>query len=260
MKAKSGKIVTLAMALSVGAICPAPAAEGLHILSAIQRDMDPSTTTVNAAYYAATGLSVVDPDLAVGKIKAGVAIFGTTGTYAGGGLLPDTGQTSCYDAGGLVILCPAHGASSEQDASYNPAATQPNYTNNGDFTLTDSRTGLMWKKCSEGQNNDATCTGTAGLYAWTAALAQCTGLTDPGGYTDWRLPNAGELSSIVNSQNSNPCVNTTYFPNTAASYYWTSTTYVPYSSYAWYVNFYYGYVKSSNKTTNYYVRCVRGGP
>ncbi len=186
-----------------------------------------------------------------------------TGSLVGGSghELPDTGQTLCYDGAGTVITCPAHGADAEQDGSYNPTATQPYYTDNGDFTITDNRTGLMWKKCSEGQNNDASCTGTAGMYVWAAALSQCTGLTTPGGYSDWRLPNIKELVSIVDYGTASPAKISIDFPNTqTGNFYWTSTTDVPSTAYAWGVVFLNGYMYYYGKTSSSFARCVRGGP
>lgn len=43
--------------------------------------LNPANDTVGAGYYAATTLSAVDADLAVGNIKTGVDVFGFTGTY-----------------------------------------------------------------------------------------------------------------------------------------------------------------------------------
>ncbi len=186
-----------------------------HVLGAVKQTLSSTTDTVKAGYYSSTTLHAVDANLAAANIKSGTAIFGITGTLAGGSghELPDTGVTLCYDtAGGGTITCPEHGAASEQDGSYNPAATQLSYTDNGNFTITDNRTGLMWKKCQEGRNNDATCTGTVGTYTWAAALARCSGLTAPGGYTDWRLPNIKELISLLN-YNTAYMINTAYFTN-----------------------------------------------
>ena len=56
-----------------------------------------------------------------------------------------------------------------------------------------------------------------------------------------------------------PTINTTYFPDTVASYYWSSTTYASYTNYAWIVDFYDGSVNYDIKTYGYYVRAVRGG-
>ena len=70
-----------------------------------------------------------------------------------------------------------------------------------------------------------------------------------------------ELISIVNYGTYNPAINSTYFPNTNSSLYWSSTTDASYSSGAWVVSFYDGYVYyyGYGKSLNGYVRCVRGG-
>ncbi len=80
------------------------------------------------------------------------------------------------------------------------------------------------------------------------------------GSSDWRLPSLRELKTIVNHGVSNPSIDTTYFPNTDASYFWSASTYVPLPTYAWFVYFSdgVGYV-ASIKTYNYYARLVRGG-
>ena len=107
----------------------------------------------------------------------------------------------------------------------------------------------MWQK--------ATAPGT---YTWEQALTYCENLTLPaGGYSDWRLPNRNELQSIVDYSRYNPAIDTTFFPDTVASNYWSSTTYADNTSYAWYVYFSYGGVGNYSKTSSYYVRAVRGG-
>ena len=81
------------------------------------------------------------------------------------------------------------------------------------------------------------------------------------GYTDWRLPNVRELMSIVDyGAAAAPRINTTAFPGAVSDYYWTSTTYVPTTTNAWYVYFNSGSVYYNLKTTSSYVRCVRAGP
>ena len=100
------------------------------------------------------------------------------------------------------------------------ASAQAGFIDNGDGTVSDTTTGLMWQK--------ATAPGT---YTWQQALAYCENLVLPaGGYSDWRLPDRNELQSLVDYSRYNPAINTTYFPNTVASYYWSSTTLAGYTS------------------------------
>lgn len=175
--------------------------------------------------------------------------------------LPDTGQTLCYDDNtGALMTCPAPGGVLAQDGSYAPAATQPSYTLNGDGTVTDNVTGLMWV-------SDAGTTS----YTWAAALAHCSGAasgnlnygTGYAGYTDWRTPNVLEGESIIRYvPGAAPFINTTAFPNTqaASKYYWTSTTVAGTPANAWVIEFKYGTPSNTvGKTASHYVRCVRGG-
>ena len=172
--------------------------------------------------------------------------------------LPDTGQTLCFEASGNVIDCPGTG----QDGEYtiNPMSYTPDNTVGA---VTDINTGLMWQKCSVGQNNDLGCSGTATTSTWDQAQTICGNLS-LGGYSDWRLPSKRELITIVDYGVAypGPTIEQAYFPSTVAgnaSLYWTSTPYAGNATDAWYTSFDYGSVYHSNKATNYYVRCVRGG-
>ena len=124
-----------------------------------------------------------------------------------------------------------------------------NFIDHGDGTVTDTSTGLMWQK--------ATAPGT---YTWQQALAYCEGST-LAGYHDWRLPDRNELQSLVDYSipYPGPTINTAYFPDTVASYYWSSTTSAGYTYDAWYVRFSNGSVSSYYKVISYYVRAVRSG-
>lgn len=159
--------------------------------------------------------------------------------------LPDTGQTNCYDAGGAVIACAGTG----QDGALilNPMS----YTDNGDGTITDNNTGLMWQKQDDSTGR-----------MWGDAGRYCTNLS-LGGHSDWRLPTVMELTSIVDYSGVSPTINTTYFPNTSASQnwqYWTSTTIPDFSWLAMSVSFNNGHTHTSNDVAiaSNYDRCVRG--
>jgi len=133
-----------------------------------------------------------------------------------------------------------------------------NFTDNGDGTVTDKATGLVWQKCSRGQNNDATCTGTATTSNWSTAVSDCNSLTLAG--KTWRLPNINELKSIVDTTKTTaPSIDTTIFPSTVAfDSYWSSTTFASNTSSAWVVISSDGQITNGNKTSNFYVRCVSG--
>ena len=143
------------------------------------------------------------------------------------------------------------------------------FTDNYDGTITDNVTGLMWQKCSFGQNNDDTCSGTAFTFNWYQAMGiydstynqdstNVCGRLSLGGHTDWRLPAKNELLDIVNYGTNSPAINTGYFPNTQSdTSYWTSTLSVSWSGTAYFVDFSTGGANNLWNWKGYYVRCVR---
>ena len=76
------------------------------------------------------------------------------------------------------------------------------------------------------------------------------------GFTDWRLPTKAELLGLVVSGTS-PTIDTAWFPNTRAAYYWTSSPYAGYAYYAWVVGFSYGLDGGSYRFYDVHVRLVR---
>ncbi len=121
---------------------------------------------------------------------------------------------------------------------------------NADGTTTDLLSGLTWEQ------GDATAAN------WETALARCEGLS-LAGYTDWRLPNIRELTSLLDIRYK-PAINHVFFPQVDCSYwseYWSSTSsYIPDDAYV--VDFFNGYSSSVFEHkfyNNYNVRCVRGG-
>lgn len=108
-----------------------------------------------------------------------------------------------------------------------------NFVDNGDSTITDNATGLMWMK------NDCKI-----AMSWEDALSYAENM-EFAGYTDWRLPDAKELQSIVdytrspgttNSAAIDPLFNCTQIINEAGfpdyGYYWSSTTHSNWSNVA----------------------------
>jgi hypothetical protein len=134
---------------------------------------------------------------------------------------------------------------------------------NGDLTVTDRFTGLMWKQCAEGQTNDVNCSGTAVNYNWQSSLEIPETLNAGvgfAGYTDWRLPNIKELNSIIDEACGFPAMNTTRFPNASSNQFWSSSPDAGDEGRAWRVNFVDGRVSSTGRLSKYNVRLVRNAP
>lgn len=136
-------------------------------------------------------------------------------------------------------------------------AAGPRFTDNGDGTVTDHHTGLIWLKESD-------C---FGVLNWYDAMSACKelasgscGLSDGSKAGDWRLPNFNELKSIVNNGRNDPAINTDFFPNTMSDGYWSSTTSPDWTNWAFLMEFFFGGGSSDDKSYDgYYVRAVRGG-
>jgi hypothetical protein len=109
------------------------------------------------------------------------------------GLL-QTGQTACWDTAGTPIACAGTGQDGELQRGL-PRA----YTDNGDGTISDETTGLMWEvKVDDGGLHDRD-----NLYSWDQAFAfvQSLNSANYAGYDDWRLPNVNELLSLADYAN-----------------------------------------------------------
>ncbi len=124
--------------------------------------------------------------------------------------------------------------------------------------VTDKVTGLVWQRCSVGQSGSDCSSGSAINVNWPDALQAAQDST-VAGYTDWRLPNAKELASIIEFRCYGPTVNSSVFPGTLSGSYWSSSPQERYNNFARMVSFHIGYVYQDIKSRTYHVRLVRGG-
>ncbi len=151
------------------------------------------------------------------------------------------------------------------------------YIDNGDGTITDTRTGLMWEKKSDDgglhdKDNNYWWSGNSveeTIWDWLADINAGAGFA---GHNDWRVPNVKELLSIVSYQNTplaisaafnNNCVAGTTVLTGSCTFihtYWSSTTWAESTGLAWAVSFNHGDAFPYSKPTTFRVRAVRGGP
>ncbi|MBD3399415.1 MAG: DUF1566 domain-containing protein [Candidatus Coatesbacteria bacterium] len=188
------------------------------------------------------------------------------GEAAGDGSVVDTEQSTCYDNTGPINPPGSGEAFYGQDAQYD--GVQPSYRDNGDGTVTDLNTGLVWQQDFAGRMSWEE----AGDYAAELELAGCE---------DWRLPTIEELTSIAlfsgGMLTQTPYLDTDYFAfeyprppyRDIDGQYWSSNLYVGLvfagDEAAFGFNFADGHIKAyptrhgpDGSPFEAYVRCVRG--
>ncbi len=201
------------------------------------------------------------------------SLIGLAAQSAAQTIVVDTGQTATYGTSGQISAPTQGQAFFGQDAQY--AGEESAYRDNGDGTVSDLKTGLIWQ-----QDPDFTKLRTwseAGSYASALQLA---------GHGDWRLPTIKELYSLIDFRGSStssppvPYIDTNYFDfqYVGTSFglrlidiqFWTSTQYVGTTMNGNHtvfgVNFADGRIKGygtgqqpNGTTFARFVRCVRGG-
>jgi hypothetical protein len=114
------------------------------------------------------------------------------------------------------------------------------YTDNGNETVSDLSTGLMWQKISDFQ-----------LYKWQSAMDYCDGF-NLAGYDDWRLPEVDELFDLHF-----PVIGFNEVFEGPVATYWASTEYSVIPRLRWAMSFDYGYRLTTSPQETFHVRCVR---
>jgi hypothetical protein len=175
------------------------------------------------------------------------------------GGLPATGQTKCYAQNGVLIDCSSDPCGGQDGRYATGCPSEGRFTDNGDGTVTDRCTGLMWQKETADVNGD----GVSDWASFCDALAYCEDLSFAG-HDDWRLPNIRELQSIIDYGRRAPAIDPVFGAFAEASY-WSSTHYGPGGDLAWEVllgdgDGDDGVVRTQRKSGLSYIRAVRTGP
>lgn len=171
-------------------------------------------------------------------------VFMPLASHAGSVQLPKTGQDKCYDTAGNEVDC-AH-TGQDGDIQAGVAWPEPRFTDNGDGTVTDNLTGLMWLKDANCMATNYSGLSSDGRVDWWTALEFVQGINSGAypacgaGYTDWRLPNLVELESLINAgvAENDVWLESQGFENvrhTDLNQYWSSTTFAFDTSEAWIV-------------------------
>ena len=167
----------------------------------------------------------------------------------------------------LLALLPLPLLGNDQTCNTQITATTPTarFTSSNNGTVLDKYTGLMWKKCGEGQQWNAashTCNLFTVTYSWQKALQRAQTVNSGAGfagYKDWRVPNLKELNTLVEEQCNNPQINLRVFPTTPGGF-WSSSSLARDGNAAWGVYFGRdGGTYPDSKNSDYQVRLVRSG-
>jgi hypothetical protein len=178
----------------------------------------------------------------------------------------ETGQVTCYDAAGTPMSCAGTG----QDGDIRPGVAwpTPRFVDNGEGTVTDMLTGLVWLRNANCASISPAIWATALTNANALASGAC-GLSDGSVAGEWRLPSVKELLSLVDYEYYAPALSNAAgtgqwaegdaFSGVQIYIYWSSSSVARYPSHSCYVNLDSGHVSNDGKENSNYVWPVRAG-
>ncbi len=166
-----------------------------------------------------------------------------------------TGQTASYATG------------DDGDLEWGVAWPTPRFTDNGNQTVTDNLTGLVWTKAANTPGPAACSPGVQ--KKWQALLdhVKCLNANNYLGFTGWRLPNRIEMRSLLDFSHSGPALPTGHpFTDVQPTYVTSTTMRNSTNRYAWEVSIHAGiqtglaYAKNIHNTWGWPVRDDTGAP
>jgi len=171
--------------------------------SSTSSDSEVSTNLLDDDSLSASTLTIAQANEMEAELLADVGYTSEVNGYP----IVDTNETIFYSNDAIIDEPTVGDDFYGQDASYE--GNQPNYTDNGDGTVTDNVTSLMWQQDPGDKLN--WCEAATGLDEYNEEAL--------GGYSDWRIPTIKELYSLVEysgwtgtgSASSSPYCDTDYF-------------------------------------------------
>ena len=210
--------------------------------------------------------AAVDQDAAPGETGApdtpaskDAAVDGAGGSDAtdGGGDAPmdSLGATDAPDGAPTEAGCGSDAGGVDLEWAQWPMPNSPvdveggapnpqSYVDNGDGSITDKVTGLMWQKDVN-----------ANFDTQANAVTSC-GALKLAGHCDWRLPAFVELYSIVD-YGPQPTIDAKVFPSTPGGGYWSSSAVAGHPGFGWLVDFIDGTSNNNSSSVSTFYRCVR---
>ncbi len=195
--------------------------------------LGPTTYAYYAAIYSNSGLD----EVGYHDVSQSFYTWPVRGTASGAIYLPSTGQTVSYADG------------DDGNLKKGLAWPEPRFIDNGNGTITDELTGLMWLK-----NADLA----SGEVEWSSALNTVAGINNGSisgacGYRDWRLPTLAEQMSLIDWSAAYPPLPAGHpFVNLQLAEYWTSTTDASSDISAYIVDSRFAEIHNYPKTGSYY--------
>lgn len=232
-------------------------------------------TTTTSGFAAPRARAAKQPASSAAAAPAVATVPGSPGGSVGTLGAPGTGAPAPVLRTGQAT---AFGPGTDGDLRRGAA---PSYRDDGDGTITDLRTGLVWEK----KSNDGSVHDLDNVYTWgqsvvpyamdgtirTEFLAALNTKPCFAGHCDWRIPNLRELETLANYERVNPATWDEFHRDckdgctvlgcscTAGVPTWTSTTHRLSPRDAWAVHFTNGQPAGTVKTRRTGVRAVRGG-